>query len=1259
MTGIADIMKQLLSTLFAGAALAAGAADATGLAAYYDFDTLPAAFAADHADSVDGLRGSALKIGDDGDRLSYLRLPNDDLFTGAENTVSFWISPLDWDGGKDGFIFLIGVATPDNSGFRIYKYTGGGGFLWFLSGNRQGDATAMQEVFARINDWQAGEWHHIAISYRPGGKTFIGKESRQRIYLDGKLAGEKSIPEEMQPTVFPDTWTVGPAERWGAPTVAHSAVDELKIFNRELSPEEIRAEYLRLYTPKTGQPGRATAGFLDAAAPPFDAEFDRVAGGANLFDDSRGHLQQTMRDPGVEVAATAGELLLRIRENVADLALKTAAATRDGATYLDDSYEILVALPDLAYRQYVINSAGIVYDGIKMDGGWNGSAAVSSRIEAGIWTLEVRIPAADLELAGFEPGQKIFLGVGRNYLATGQRLTFGNCDFRGFFHQPEILQTVTLLPAGEVAARVAIDASSPETLRIAANTPVAWQYGVNGAPAAAPPPAKDWSLQLERAQTASRYDGRLISADGQFDAALSFVVEPRLLVTSELEPDSGFVRLLLQPTGAEDAALFAHGTVTILADGEAVAERPYAAELLFAPGELPERSFALEARIAGTGGEPIASGFLDYYFIDYAAWRDYDGGTDDDDVPTPWVPVDYRDDALYCLNREYRLDGGFLPAQTFEQGEAILAAPMTLEAVIDGQRCDFAKTPLREVSRKAGKVELAGDAEIGGCRIAVTAVFEFDGYYLVDCRLDRQGRRLDSLRLSIPFNAANSQLKFVPFLNEKPVESDDAGAVLPEQSWDFGPGIWVGGDHRGVTWFTESDEFHFRRGAAPMYRLVKTADTATLNIDFIDAPGAALPETLRYQFGLQVTPVKPFPEPEDWMAYSFVRAPNNKIYISGWGNLLGSNYQGLPGNDGNPNASAYAEAEARHIAALVTGALDGNADYGIPLLAIRYLYPNMAAVTVPEFQAFRRYWETLPGDVWGTDGPDNVPAIRVSPQSDSWSNFYCWRFDRYFAESRENGVYQDFAHPILDLNPLHGAGYERDGKRYPTYCIFRHREINKRLYRIAKKYETPERPVFFIGHSGGTYMLPYGNFWQMTNDGEYFGAVVNERKPYCDFFTPERLRAEFNGRQFGIMFNFIPIAGMDEAYTADMFALIVPAGVTWMHHSMINQAVQWRVWNAFAEFGYEEITGFHPFWDHAAMFASAPETALVSVFEKPEKLLLAAGNPSDTRQQVSVQFQRPITGYRFEGESEWRPATDQTIRFEVEPRNFRYVHIRR
>ena len=658
------ILKFFMTASSAFLISATGGADATGLVAYYDFEQLPADRLEGEATLTSGLRGQALKIGDDGHRMEFCRLPNKGLFTGQECTVSFWVSPLDWDGTREGFIFLLGAALPDNTGMRIYKYTGNGGFLWFLVGNRNGDATAMQDVFGRINDWKRGQWHHIAVTYRPGGKTFIGKESRQRIYLDGKLVGEKSVPEEKQPAAFPETWTIGPAERWGEAGIAHSAVDELKIFSRELSPDEIKAEYLRLYIPESGKPGCASAGMISGSGTVFGTEFERAAAQSNLFYDSRGLLQQTLHDPECAVAASPDELLIRIRENVAGLSLKTAAANRDGPVFLDDSYEIIVARENLPYRQYVVNSAGVMYDGIGMDGSWNGSATAASRIENGVWTLEIRIPASDLQLKGFKPSDRFQLGIGRNYLASGQRLTFGTCDFRGYFHQPEVLQTFSLLSAGNSGTRIMVKMDSARLLAVRSSIPVSWRYSVNGGTPETVAPAEEWQFPLIRMQSAARYEGRLVSQDGTFEAQLAFVIEPRLLVTSELDPETSDVLLHLQPASGEDAALFAGGSVTVYADGKAVAERPYAPVLRFSPGELPSHSFALEARITGRDGKNAASGFLNYYFIDYAQWRNYDGGMDDNDVPAPWVPVDYRNGTLFCLNREYRLSEGFLPLQT-------------------------------------------------------------------------------------------------------------------------------------------------------------------------------------------------------------------------------------------------------------------------------------------------------------------------------------------------------------------------------------------------------------------------------------------------------------------------------------------------------------------------------------------------------------------------------------------------------------------
>lgn len=1252
------IAGRLLTSVFLFAAVSAAASPVVE----FGFDTLPEkARTEGKVALVNGLSGKAVRVGDDGETLSCLRFPVDGILApDQEATISFWVSPLDWNGDISDFVFLFSAAYPDNTGLRLYKYQGKGGFLWFLSASHpEGEQkTSMQYVHGRIGAWKAGEWHHVAITYRPAGKTFIGKISRQCIYVDGRLADDKTLAAENCPQRLPAEFTIGPAVRWGKPAVASSAIDEFRIWRRELSPEEVRAEFLRLYRPPERASAEFSAGMLPKGAA-FDAAFERCAAGGNVFYDNLGLLQQRIAAPEVKVAATPDELLIRIRENIRGLKLKSEAKGRDGAVFFDDAYEVFVQVEGAPYRQYIVNSKGGWYDGRGSDASWNGGARVSSVVKDGLWEVKLRIPASDLELKAFERGGELRFAVGRDILALGPREFVDNCDLRGFFPNVKRYQHLRLGETGATGTFVRAEFLPPNVVKVSASVPVGWNYSANGA-AATRPGEREWTLELPMSEASVRYDGRLDSGDGRFSQALSILRAPSLVIDDELNPDSGETTVNLRIVSDSLKCRVAGAKASFSMKGKTFRECPFAGQIVFPKGTLPAESGIIDVLLEGGGLPKSVSGQWNYYFVDSDRWIDYDGGLDDNDVPTPWIPVAMKNGVISCLDREYRFDGAFLPRSLTEKGQEILDGPVRLRAEVDGREVVLSEVALRPVRTQRGRIDLEGRGTLAGCEVAVKTTFEFDGFFWVRCGIRRHGHIIRRLALELPFNAENSRLKFVPFMNEKPVQRDDIGEVLAEQHWAFGPGIWVGGDERGVTIFTESDEFHRLADPSKCYSLVKKGGIATLSFNLIDTDGD-VPEELRYGFGLQVTPVKPFPQPENWMGYGFVRAPNNRIFITGWGNRKGYNYQGMPGTDGCEHGEESLANGYRQAAALADGRCEAGCDYATPLLPIRYLCPNIVANTLPELSVFRRHWEVQPSDIWNTDGPDSVPFVRVSPMAKSWANFYCWRFDRYFAKSRESGVYQDFAHPIRDGNPLHGAGYERDGKRCTTYSVVKHREINKRLYRIAKKYETPGRPIFFIGHSGGTFVLPHGNFWTLTNDGEYLGDVVNPFRHYTKFFSPARIRAEFNGRIFGLLFNFIPIQGKDLEYNEDMFSYLVPACIPWMHHACINAAVQARAWDVFRDFGFDGVKGYHPFWKKDGFCRiEAPDGVLVSVLEKPEFLLAACGNPTEAEAEVAIAPSTGVTEYRFDGEPGWRKLpTDGTVRFPIKARNFRYVLLRR
>lgn len=1174
---------------------------------------------------TEGISGRAVVIGDDGKQMQNLKFQTRDNVSLPEGTLSFWIKPLDWNGDKDGFIFLAGLAEPSNQGFRIYKYAGKGGFLWFLSGRRNPVAkkTEIQNIISLIKSWKQGEWHQIVVSWRAGGQTFIGKESRQSIYVDGVLKQVKSLPDHVFPASLPTVFTIGPAERWGTPTVAKSAIDEFQIYNRELSPEEIRAHYYRFS--KVEAEGKTIIGVPDIQKlPEVNADItDRKWENCfihNTFFDHKSLMTSALNGTFYALGYTRDYLYIGIRESLNKRIPVSIARNRDGETYRDDSWEIyLSTTPDGNYRHYVVNANGSVYDGIGRDSRWNGNAKTAVRVTENALFLEIAIPAKDLGLERFEKGLALYFNLAKNLCGTnGGRKHFAITPTCGNFHNFKQYAELKLLDPSSAVKVSLNDVANDNTVRMelkmdksACGTAELKCNGKKVAEKNISSADREITFPLKKETSVSRYLLNIVLKKDGHDILrreLVFNQEPGVVLSTEMNPENGETAFLMVPLTMEIGKQLENGHVELafLKDGKVIKkyESNYCRRLVLSRKDLPDVSCDLQVSFTDSKKRPLFRIFSRYYHIDYETWANYEGGLDDQFVPTPWKPVTYRDGMLQCLDRMYDFRRRALPDALREKGMDILRSPVVLRMVTGGKNYDLADFKLIPGSQTPGRILMHGSGNIAGCRIQCELEFEFDGYCVLDFRIDRKNTEIEKLYLEFPFTKETSLLKFVPFLNEKAVQKEDVGCLKP-QSWAFGPGIWIGNDERGLTWFAESDEFYRLKDSSKAVEInVNEKSEAALRVNLIDSASKDIPQALEYKFGFQVTPVKPFPQPRDWMNYSLVNAPNEKIFISGWGNRKEFNYQGMPGNDGCLNAEEY----NRNNHETTKKLRSGNSQYRHPLLAVRYLYPNMCPSTVPELLAFRQYWTVQPDDVWNTDGPDTVPSVRVSPDSKSWANFYCWRFDRYFRNSVENGMYQDFSHPIKDMNPAHGAGYVRNGKRYPTYSIFKFHEIQKRLYKIAKKYESPEREIFFIGHSGGSFILPHGNFWQMTNDGEYLGGVVNPQKPYLDFFSEGRWRTEFNGRQFGLLCNFIPIEGKGEAYTNEMFALIVPGAVTWMHHSMINAKPQKRVFDAYREFGMSDIEKFLPYWNNQEYLNVNSGHLKASMLLKAGKILLLVGN---------------------------------------------------
>ena len=1201
-----------------------------------------------------GIKGKAVILGDNGKIKTWLGFPVRNNIKLESGTVSMWIKPLDWDGTIKGFGFFFKAGNPDNSGFMFYKYTGPG-FMRFLTGRRdlKLKKTDLLWLTQRFNKWRKNEWHHIAFSWRKGGKTFIGKEGRIRFYIDGNPGPSKICDEKYYPTNLSSMFYLGAHERWGKKQIGFTAYDELKIYSRELTPKEVKILYL-----SNKQTARANSTFSASplsSSPVIDGKISdnewSHASSYNIFFNRQGLYASMLRRPEVKLGYDNKNIYIAMREYLGKHSPKTTVNKHDGPVYLDDSYEIFLSTKHGShdYRHFIINSNGALYDGIGMNNKWNSHVKVKSCVKDGWWTVETAIPVADIALSSLEPGKQLNFNICRTYTSKKGKSFFAISDQRGSFHNPKRFASLLLLKDKQT---IKINMANPfkqNAIEVSYVAPEGFSLDnditLNGkkikkiSEKFAENKNVNQKLELKYSAGFQQYSWKTTLKNragiAVYQQQTVINLSPQILVSSYMNPVNGKVAFKFYPATStvNDKLKNSELTLEFVKDNQILKKihLSFKRTILLNKYQLPDQSCLVKYSFCSNDGKILFKANYNYYHIAFDKWKNYTGGLDDNVVPAPWTPVKYQNETLTCWNRQYVFNKYALPQKIMVNGTNILRSEgIRLDATIDGKPIVISNFMFKPVDVYKGKIILKGSKIFSGVAVEARLEFEFDGYCVTEFKIERGSAQISNLCLKFPFTKETSQLKFVPFLNEKPVQKNYVGKIDDHFSVRFRPGIWVGNDQYGLTWFAESDQFWYPKSKDSAIELVKNnKGEATLLFNLIAKASVRLPQVLKYKFGFQATPIKPFPAPRDWLSYSFVAAPNNRIYITGWGNLQDSNHQGFPGVGGCKNGKKYMLKSLTNAKKLQSG----KNRYHTKLLAIRYLTPTMCADTLPEFKAFKKYWTVMPYDIWGTDAPNTVPFFRVSPESQSWSNFYCYKFNEYFKRSTENGMYQDFGHPILDSNSFHGSGYVKNGKRYPTYSIYKYHELQKRLYTIAKKYETPERPIFFIGHSGGSYCLPHGNFWQMVVDGEYLGGVVGKKQGYLDFLTTDRMRAEFSGRQFGVIFNFIPVRGgylpkeNNTVYTEEMMAALVPHGILWGWHAFTNWNVQRKVLGAYKLLGYKGIEKFLPYWKNSAYVTVSDPQVHCSILLKKNKALLNLGNFSKLQKNVVIKVNLKQLGF--------------------------------
>lgn len=246
------------------------------------------------------------------DRSAHLtsdcRFPAADLFEVRQGTVAFWLRPgwPDNDPTVRSLFCLYGSPKLKESWLRNrWSLTAGAGELrYWICGAKPEQHFA---ISAPIRDWQAEQWHHVAITW---GNINSGRSDAElALYLDGKLVQSRS---NLRLDVGPisDTLDIG-RDSDQSPDYAAADYDEFYLYARALTGEEIHRGIERR---QSGD--QDVAGPVDSGMPRAD------------WWDSRWHFRCRARlAPGEKLGSrTAFRLPLDLQADLQALGLHAAIA---------------------------------------------------------------------------------------------------------------------------------------------------------------------------------------------------------------------------------------------------------------------------------------------------------------------------------------------------------------------------------------------------------------------------------------------------------------------------------------------------------------------------------------------------------------------------------------------------------------------------------------------------------------------------------------------------------------------------------------------------------------------------------------------------------------------------------------------------------------------------------------------------------------------------------------------------------------------
>ena len=643
-------------------------------------------------------------------------------------------------------------------------------------------------------------------------------------------------------------------------------------------------------------------------------------------------------------------------------------------------------------------------------------------------------------------------------------------------------------------------------------------------------------------------------------------------------------------------------------------------------GALPQGAYIIRGS-ANRADQLLAQGQAAFNHLADPPWISAKTGVDASRVVKPWTPITTADRQISTWGRTMTWGSSVFPDSISSAGEELLAAPMRLSAAIGAETQTMRLKSFRFTKQTGARVEAEAVGDICDLEAITKITADFDGFVWFEIKLKDPKRAvvLDSLKIEAPMRASQTRL----FQTFRP-STEGAGAIgsspmqigWPVNDWVANFYHWFGNEDRGLG-FTYSTLEMWKPAALTNFCTFVPGSTASVyRANLIES--ATLADGLRFEMGIQATPVKPLPPDYHSMvadrafawpsSLAWLAMPGNMDMMVIWNTDV---MQGLNDPEHLNSATLTSRVQTYH---------DRSVAAVGPASCPQKISPPMTP-----FDDYFHEWQRLPEDVLTWDG---ISQYADCSQSTSYIDFLSFTWRDVMQTYSLDGFYFDgwLGGQFHCRNTHHGCGWiDADGAVQPTVPVLASREAMKRFAimmedTVSSPYtpplDAPERPGFPKYHywvHTWEFVPPIIGFateW-LTGEQPYGCLLWNPDASFAQCWGLDMYRARCLSTAFGVpnyMYNGLLTEGGDpppaEKQTWMSFAWALPHGVPQGWLVSMNQTVVKQIYSVLRGFGVRRAS-FVPCWRANGFFDWVSTPAREDVFatwERNGRILLVVSN---------------------------------------------------